>query len=214
MFSFITLLSFVVASQALAQGHRGTHSILLHSNLCQLTLLSNIAHIVNGVITTISSSPPSATSCPTYSCASCPTGQSLTITATGTECPHCSCIPISTTKPTTTTTTKAPVCTTYACASCPIGQHETLTATGTECPHCACVPYTTTKTTSITKPTTTTKTPDCTTFSCAGCPTGQHQTFTITGTDVCPHCACAPNTTQLVNGERTALMPVITAPPL
>jgi len=44
MFSFITLLSVVVAAQALAQGHRGTHSILLHSNLCQLTLLSNSSY--------------------------------------------------------------------------------------------------------------------------------------------------------------------------
>ena len=130
--------------------------------------------------------PPAA--CPTFSCASCPAGQTQTQTRSAPgACLECGCASATTTIP----------CPTFTCAACPSGETHTFTRPApTACPQCACVKptttgVTTTKPTSVTLPTTT----SCPTFSCASCPAGQTQTQTRSAPGACLQCACAKSTT-------------------
>ncbi|TEB36888.1 hypothetical protein FA13DRAFT_1771335 [Coprinellus micaceus] len=82
------------------------------------------------------------TSCPTFSCASCPAGQTQTQTRSAPgACLQCACAkPTSTTtKPTSTTiSTTTAACPTFSCASCPLGQTQTQTPGANGCLQCGC----------------------------------------------------------------------------
>ncbi|KAH6906598.1 ricin B lectin domain-containing protein [Coprinopsis sp. MPI-PUGE-AT-0042] len=73
---------------------------------------------------------PAEPECPTPVCATCPAGQTPTVTIpVGSPCPDCGCIGVP--------------CPTYTCAACLPGATPTFTTpAGGNCPECACIPPT------------------------------------------------------------------------